>query len=107
VAIQKFLLNQCTGLPRCARNDGHIELISGSLEQTHRQERRPRCDLRPNSRRERRCVVVADLSAFTTTAYPSRVRLHARDFTCNAGDGCREHCRNRELARYRLGRSRG
>jgi hypothetical protein len=30
VAIQKFLLNQCTGLPRCARNDGYIELISVS-----------------------------------------------------------------------------
>jgi hypothetical protein len=31
VAIQKCSLNQCTGLPRCARNDGHIELISVSL----------------------------------------------------------------------------
>jgi len=35
VAIQKFLLNQCTGLPRCARNDGHIELISGSLTKSN------------------------------------------------------------------------
>ena len=52
MAIQKCLLNKCTGLPhkgtptcyglkpmqdrmpRCARNDGHIELISVSLGET-------------------------------------------------------------------------
>ena len=40
-AIHKGLLDQCAGLPRCARNDGRIEWTSAFLKSWSRSEAIP------------------------------------------------------------------